>query len=372
MTLSERIRKLQEAVRASDADLFVLMPGASLTWLTRHHFDSHERVFLLFVPGEGDPCVVLPALEADNWGHSVPGVDVLFPWDDKDGPDGAIGEACARFASASAVAIEPLGMRYMEYAKLAGCLGDVRWVDGGPMITALRGRKDDEEAANIRRAATIAEAALGETLGLVRVGSTEREIAAQLTSRMLAKGGEGISFGPIVLGGPKSALPHGVPDERPLGAGEFLLIDFGTSFNGYHCDITRTFVVGAQPSDRMRDVYEAVRAGNEAGCAACRPGVTAHEVHMAAQGPLVDARFDEFYTHRTGHGMGLDIHEPPSIMEGNHETLEPGVVFTVEPGLYLEGWGGVRIEDDIRITADGAEILTSFDKQLRVIGGGEG
>lgn len=366
--MSDRIARLQEAVRASEAELFVLMPGASLTWLTRHGFDAHERVFLLFVPGEGDPCVVLPALEGDNWQHAVPEVDALLPWEDTDGPEGAIADACRRFDGVEAVAIEPLGMRYMEYAKLAERLPEVRWVDGGPLMARLRGRKDDEEAANIRRAAGIAEAALEETLQLVRPGSTEREIAAQLTSRMLAKGGEGISFGPIVLGGPKSALPHGVPDERPVAAGEFLLIDFGTSFGGYHCDITRTFVVGEPPTDRMREVYEAVRAGNEAGCAACRPGATAHEVHMAAQGPLDKPEFEEFYTHRTGHGMGLDIHEPPSIMEGNHERLEPGVVFTVEPGLYLEGWGGVRIEDDIRITDDGAEILTSFDKQLRIVG----
>lgn len=370
--MSDRIEKLQEAVQASEADLFVLMPGASLTWLTRHSFDSHERIFLLFVPAEGEPCVVLPALEEDNWRHSVPGVERIFGWEDKDGPDAAIDAACSRYEGVSAVAIEPLGIRYMEYAKLADRFTGVRWVDGGATITTLRGRKDDEEAANIRRAARIAEEALEETLALVEVGSTEREIAAALTSRMLAKGGEGISFGPIVLGGPKSALPHGVPDDRPLGAGEFLLIDFGTSYGGYHCDITRTFVVGADPTDRMRAVYEAVRAGNEAGCAACRPGATAHEVHMAAQAPLQKPEFEEFYTHRTGHGMGLEIHEPPSIMEGNHESLEPGVVFTVEPGLYLEGWGGVRIEDDVRIVDDGAEILTSFDKALRVIGTGAG
>lgn len=366
--MSERIAALQRQVREAGADLFVLMPGPSLTYLTRHAFEAHERIFLLFVPAEDEPCAVLPALETDNWAASVPAVDRLFAWEDAEGPDAALAEACRRFASARRLAIEPLGMRYMEYALLAARLPQAEIVDGGPLITALRGHKDDEEAGNIRRAAQIAEAALEETLGLLRPGMSEREIAAQLTSRMLAKGGEGISFGPIVLGGPKSALPHGVPDARPVGAGEFLLIDFGTSYNGYHCDITRTFVLGREADERMQAVYEAVRAGNEAGCAAAAPGVTAHAVHHAAAAPLAAPEFADFYKHRTGHGLGIDIHEPPSIMDGNHTPLEPGMVFTVEPGLYLEGWGGVRIEDDLRIVPGGAEILTSFERGLRVVG----
>ena len=220
--MSLRIQALQERVLSGEADVFVLMPGASLTWLTGHAFDAHERLFLLFVPGDGEPCAVLPALEQDNWAASVPDVDRLFPWEDKDGPEAALAEACARFSAASKVAIEPLGLRYREYSLLAQHMTGVEFVDGSPTITALRRRKDDDEAAYIRRAAEIAEAALEETLATVKPGVTEREIAAGLSSRLLAKGGEGISFGPIVLGGPKSALPHGVPDERPLGEGHQL------------------------------------------------------------------------------------------------------------------------------------------------------
>jgi len=203
---------------------------------------------------------------------------------------------------------------------------------------------------------------------LVQVGMTEKQISAELVSRMLGKGGEGISFGPIVLGGPKSALPHGVPDERPVGAGEYLLIDFGTSWQGYHCDITRTFVVGAEPDDMQRAVYEAVRQGNADGCAKATVGTSSHDVHMAAQAPIMAPEFADYFKHRTGHGLGLDIHEPPSVMEGNHDPLAAGSVITVEPGLYLDGWGGVRIEDDIWVTADGPVSLTSFSHALRVIG----
>ncbi len=364
---NDRIGRLQEEVREAGIDLLVLAPSPSLTYLTGHAFDAHERLFLLFIPATGAPAAILPELEEHNWKSSVPVVQTVFLWDDKDGPGVAAAAACASFA-ATKVGIEPLGLRYMEYSVLAANLPDAEFVDAQATVNALRQYKDAEEAESIRRAARIAEESLEEVLALVRVGMTEREISAQLCSRLLGKGGEGISFGPIILGGPKSALPHGVPDNRPLGNGEFLLIDYGTSYNGYHCDITRTFVVGSEPSDQMRQVYEAVLAGNIAGCAATNAAATSHEVHTAAQAPLQDPAFDGYFKHRTGHGLGIDIHEPPSVMEGNHDPLGIGSVITVEPGLYLEGWGGVRIEDDLWVQEDGAEILTSFDKALRIVG----
>ena len=366
--MSDRIERMQEEVRDAGADLLVLNPGSSLTYLTGHSFDSHERLFLLLVPAQGSPSAIVPLLEQDNWNHAVPSVTDIHMWDDKDGPQAAARAAFAPFADAKRIAIEPLGMRYMEVAILQGLLAGAALESAESMIQALRLAKSAEEAALMRRACEISEETLEETLAEVRVGMTEKQIAAQLCARMLGKGGEGISFGPIVLGGPKSALPHGVPDERPVGDGEFLLIDFGTSWKGYHSDITRTFVVGSEPGDRMRDVYEAVLAGNRAGCAATRAGVSAHDVHMAAAAPLQDPKYGEFFKHRTGHGLGLDIHEPPSVMEGNHEPLVAGAVITVEPGLYLEGWGGVRIEDDLWVRPDGADSLTTFARDLRVVG----
>lgn len=364
----DRIEILQEKVAQSGLDLLVLNPGPSLTYLTGHAFDAHERLFLLFVPAQGTPRVVLPMLEQDNWASAVPQLDQVCVWDDKDGSEGAAQTVCAEFASVARVGIEPLGMRYMEYSVLERHLPGCEFVSAAPVIESMRRYKSADEADNIRSAARIAEAALEETLRLVRPGMSERQIASELCSRLLGKGGETISFGPIVLGGPKSALPHGVPDERPVAVGEFLLIDFGTAYNGYHCDITRTFVVGSEPDDRMRDVYEAVRAGNAAGCSRAVATATSHEVHTAAQAPLLEPRFAAFMTHRTGHGLGLDIHEPPSVMEGNHDPLGVGTVITVEPGLYLQGWGGVRIEDDIWVQADRPDILTRFPRELHVVG----
>ncbi|MEM6701618.1 MAG: Xaa-Pro peptidase family protein [Acidobacteriota bacterium] len=367
-TNSASLEQLKESVARSGLDAFVLTPGPTLQWVTQHDFTSHERLFLLIVGADGSAQAVVPALEESNWREAVPAVDSVHPWDDADGPETAAASALAPYASASKVGVEPLGCRFMELAHLQRGLPGVEIVGAEEISSSLRLHKAAHEAEAIRGAADIAQAALEFTLQQVKVGSREREIAATLSSQLLSRGGEGISFGPIVLGGPKSALPHGIPDDRELRAGEYLLIDFGTAHKGYHCDITRTFVVGAEPDERTRAVYEAVRASNAAGCAASKPGATMHEVHTACQQNLHEPQWDEFFKHRTGHGLGLDIHEPPSVMRGNEEVVEEGMIFTVEPGLYLDGWGGVRIEDDLWIRSDGADSLTSYPRELQILG----
>ena len=365
---SENLARLKESVASSGADAFVLNPGPTLQWVTGHDFTSHERLFLLVVGADGSAHAVVPALEETNWRAAVPGVSDIHTWDDADGPDAAADAAFSRLSQARRVAVEPLACRFMEYAHLRRCLPDAEIVPEDGISDALRLCKAAHEAEAIRVASGIAQAALTHTLETVRVGSREREVASLLSSQLLARGGEGISFGPIVLGGPNSALPHGIPGDRELLKGDYLLIDFGTAHNGYHCDITRTFVVGGDPPEKARDVYEAVREANAAGCSASLPGATLHEVHTACQQNLHDARFDEFFKHRTGHGLGLDIHEPPSVMRGNDDVVKEGMIFTIEPGLYLEGWGGVRIEDDLWIRADGPDSLTSFPRDLQIVG----
>ena len=363
-----RLEQLRQAAASAGVDAVVLTPAATMTWLLGHHFDAHERLFLLIVPTAAAPVAVVPALEEANFRGAAPSVESLHLWDDADGPDKAAAEAFKCLAKASRVAVEPLSLRYMEFEHVRRELPNAQIESAERVVVALRLKKSDEEAAAMRRASKIAEAALEFTLRDVRPGRKEIEIASKLSSELLRRGGGGISFGPIVLSGPKSALPHGVPDEREMQEGEFLLIDFGTSSDGYHCDITRTFVVSGSPTDRMREVYESVLQANIRGVAASRPGVTYDYVHKNCQANLHAPRFKEFMTHRTGHGLGLEVHEPPSVMAGNYVVVEEGAVFTIEPGLYLEGWGGVRIEDNVRVTRDGCELLTSSPRELRILG----
>ena len=365
--MSERIERLQAELQDSDLDGLVLNPGATLFYLTGQDFDSHERLFLLLIPKDGEPVAVVPAFERGKWLEAVPSVDRIFLWEDADGPEKAAAGAFRSLANAERLGVEPLDFRFFEVECVSRHVPGAKLASAEKLVLSLRASKDDEEAANIRQAAEIASAALSSVLAGVDIGSTESGIAAQLASELLRRGGGGISFGPIVLGGPNSALPHGVPGERALESGDLLLIDFGTSFKGYHCDITRTFVVG-EPDERTREVYEAVRAANQRGREATRAGATAHEVHTQCQQDLDDPKWQDFMKHRTGHGLGLEVHEPPSVMRGNDETLDVGTVFTIEPGLYLEGWGGVRIEDDVRVTQDGCEVLTSYPRELLQIG----
>ncbi len=363
----ERIAALQSAASKAGVDGVVLAPGATMTWLLGHRFDGHERLFLLVVPSGDAPVAVVPKLEDANFRGAGPSVESVHLWDDADGPEAAAAAALAVLGKAARVAVEPLGLRWMEVRHLERELPKATLESAEEITSALRLRKSDEEAKAIQRASKIAEAALEFSLRDVRPGRTEREIASKLSSELLRRGGGGISFGPIVLSGPKTALPHGVPDDRKMQENEFLLIDFGTSHGGYHCDITRTFVVSGSPTDRMREVYEAVLQANVRGVAASRPGVTYDYVHRNCQANLGAARFRKYMTHRTGHGLGLEIHEPPSVMAGNQDVVEVGAVFTIEPGLYMEGWGGVRIEDNVRVTKEGCELLTSSPRDLRIL-----
>ncbi|MCE2559048.1 MAG: aminopeptidase P family protein [Acidobacteria bacterium] len=363
-----RLDQLRQAASAAGVDAVVLTPAATMTWLLGHEFEAHERLFLLIVPTSDAAVAVVPALEEANFRGAAPSVESLHLWDDADGPEKAAADAFKCLAKASRVAVEPLSLRYMEFGHVQRELPKAKIESAENVVAALRLKKSDEEAALMKRASKIAEAALEFTLRDVKPGRKEVEIASKLSSELLRRGGGGISFGPIVLSGPKSALPHGVPDDREMQEGEFLLIDFGTSFDGYHCDITRTFVVSGSPTDRMREVYEAVLQANIRGVAASRPGVTYDYVHKNCQANLHGPRFKEFMTHRTGHGLGLEIHEPPSVMAGNGGLVEEGAVFTIEPGLYLNGWGGVRIEDNIRVTEQGCELLTSSPRELRILG----
>ena len=363
-----RLEQLRQAAAGVGVDAVVLTPAATMTWLLGHDFEAHERLFLLIVPTADAPVAVVPALEEANFRGAAPAVGSVHLWDDADGPENAAAAALKCLGKATRVAVEPLSLRYMEFEHLRRELPKAKIESAEEIVSELRLKKSDEEAALMKRASKIAEAALEFTLRDVKPGRKEIEIASKLSSELLRRGGGGISFGPIVLSGPKSALPHGVPDEREMQEGEFLLIDFGTSFGGYHCDITRTFVVSGSPTDRMREVYESVLQANIRGVAASRPGVTYDYVHKNCQANLHARRFRQFMTHRTGHGLGLEIHEPPSVMAGNDDVVEEGAVFTIEPGLYLEGWGGVRIEDNVRVTEQGCELLTSSPRELRILG----
>lgn len=291
----------------------------------------------------------------------------VFSYSDETGHDAAFREACnALDLSGSTIGAEGLGMRLMEAHLLERHAVGSRLVPAGDVLFDLRVCKDEEETGQMRSAAALTEKALRATMDQIAVGMSERRVASLLRIELLKAGADTVAFSPIVAAGPNAALPHATPSDRPVQAGETIIIDCGSSLGGYAADITRTCVIEALDAE-WSQVYEAVHAANAAGRAAVAPGVPAEEVDRAARDVITDAGYGDCFVHRTGHGLGLETHEPPYIVAGNGRRLRAGMVLTVEPGVYMPGKGGVRIEDDVLVTQDASETLTRFPRDLTSI-----
>ena len=251
---------------------------------------------------------------------------------------------------------------YEMYSKALSC----ELVSATELLLELRRVKDQEELASMTAAQRIAEQALEDILKEIRPGVTEKEIAARLQYLMLHYGAENMSFDPIVVSGPNGSLPHGVPSEREIRAGEFVTMDFGCIYHGYCSDMTRTVAVGSA-TEEMRTVYETVLAAQAAGIAAARAGVCGKDVDGAARSVIEAAGYGSYFGHGFGHGVGVEIHEGPNASSANDKPLPAGAVISAEPGIYLPGKLGVRIEDVIVITESGCENLTRAPKELLVL-----
>ena len=233
-------------------------------------------------------------------------------------------------------------------------------------MTALRGSKDDEEIANMIAAQRIAEGALAQICKEIHVGMTEKEIAARLNYLMVSAGAEKTSFDTIIASGPNGSMPHAVPSMRQVQQGDFITMDFGCVYKGYCSDITRTFAFG-DPGNDFKDVYEAVLQANYKGIEAVRAGVKASDIDKAARDYLKSKGLDNYFTHSTGHGVGVEIHEHPFENSTSETVLKKNMVVTVEPGVYMEGLYGVRVEDLIIVENDGCNVISRLDKKLLIL-----
>lgn len=361
-----RLRRLQAALAEAHLDGVAVIAGPNLYYLTGLSFHLSERPAVGFFPAAGDPLMVAPELEATKITAGAPYPLHSYLYDDVAGPVAAFRQA----ARALGRCIHRLGveygrMRVMEWHWLENAFGAVRLEPAEPALARLRMAKDAAELAQMRKATLMAERALAATLPQAQPGVTERALAAELTAQMLRAGSDAeFPFAPIVASGPNSALPHAAVTERQLQPGDLLLFDWGAACQGYASDLTRTFAVG-QVEPELEKIYAVVLAANAAGQAAARPGVTCASVDAAARRVVAEAGYGAFFTHRVGHGLGLEAHEAPSMHGENQTILEAGMTFTIEPGIYLPGRGGVRIEDDVVITAGGCESLSVYPREWR-------
>ena len=365
MTHANRLDRLTALLQEADCPGIAFVPGPNFFYLTGVTLALMERPTILLVTADGAIHAAIPALERDMWTAAMPDARTVF-WQDSDGHDGALA-AMAKASGLGRIAVEGGRMRQFEAAALARAFGAAPQ-DGTAMLAPLRARKDAQEIAAIERAVALSEGALTDILPDIRAGQTETEIRAKLQIAMLERGADGPAFPLIVLAGGAAADCHGVPSSaRRLAGGDALLFDFGAALDGYSADITRTFFCGEVP-EAQRRLYETVQAANRVGVEMTGPGVTPHDLDSAVQDVLREAGFAANIRHKVGHGLGLDIHEAPQLMIGNHAPLEPGMVITIEPGLYDPGVIGVRIEDDVLVTEDGCRSLTSLPREPQVVG----
>jgi Xaa-Pro aminopeptidase len=267
------------------------------------------------------------------------------------------------FAKSTRTGIEGDFISLSMYNKLKELLPDAIFKPLSGLVESLSVVKDGDEIGRIRKAVRIADKAFGEILGMLKPGVKEKDIALEIEYKMRAHGAENASFETIVASGQRSAMPHGRASDKKIRKGEFVTIDFGCLYHGYASDITRTVVLG-KASERQKKIYETVLIAQKAACKAVKPGMACSRLDGVARDIIMKAGYGDNFGHGLGHGIGLLVHDKPVLSPQSNDVLEPGMVITVEPGIYISNWGGVRIEDDVLVTANGGQILSKSPKEL--------
>jgi Xaa-Pro aminopeptidase len=365
---AERTRRSQQRLKTVEADALVLFPSTNLFYVSG--FDEHpaERHLLLFVPKKGDPAFVAPDMYGEQIAEESWVPDVRT-WSDGDDPLSLVKDVADDFHLHDGHLLVDDTMWALFTQDLRRALPDATFGLASEVLDPLRMRKDEAEIEALRKAGGVADRASVEIreLGEEAIGMTEAELAAEIESRLADAGGDGPAFGTIVGSGPNGAKPHHGHGDRKIDYGDPVVLDFGAFVGDYPGDQTRTVVFAGEPPEGYEEVHQAVLEAEQAGVEAAKPGVTAESVDLAAREVIESYGYGEEFIHRTGHGVGLDVHEGPYIVEGNDLELEPGMVFSVEPGIYLSGEFGVRIEDLVVVTEDGCERLNDSPRTWQAL-----
>jgi Xaa-Pro aminopeptidase len=362
----DRLARAQAQLRLRDVDGLLLTPGADLRYLTGYDALALERLTCLAVPASGDPVLVVPRLElpaAQASPAGALGIDIVA-YDEGDDAYPLVARLLGRPARVG------LANRMWAEQVLAfrAALPDAHQLLAGEVLRALRIRKSVAEVEALRRAGQAIDRVHEAMSEWLRAGRTEAQVGRDIADAIVAEGHSTVNF-VIVAAGPNGASPHHQTGDRVIDAGDAVVVDIGGSTaEGYCSDETRTYAVGRPPAG-FTDYYDVLRQAQAAACDAVRPGIMAAEVDAVARGMIADAGYGEYFVHRTGHGIGLEEHEEPWIVAGNTEPLEPGMAFSIEPGIYLPGRHGARIEDIVVCTDAGADRLNLVDRDLVVLTG---
>ncbi|MFB9687374.1 M24 family metallopeptidase [Amycolatopsis plumensis] len=363
--LRARLDRARAAAAAASTDALLIAPGSDLRYLLGQAGGSFERLTTLVVPADGTPALVVPKLEAPGYAD-VPTDDLgveLLTWVDGDDPYKLVAD---RLGKPGRVAVSDFTPA-LHVLALRAALGDAEQTLAGPVVRELRMRKDAAEIASLREAGAAIDRVHARVHEWLRPGRTEAEVGADIAAAIVEEGHVQADF-VIVGSGPNGASPHHDVSERVIEKGDVVVVDIGGPLPaGYNSDSTRTYAVGTPRDADVAETYAVLQRAQAAAVAAVKPGVTAEAVDAAARDVIAEAGFGEYFIHRTGHGIGLDVHEEPYIIAGNALPLEPGMAFSVEPGIYQPGRWGARIEDIVIVTADGAESVNNQPHELVVL-----
>jgi len=359
-----RLTRVREGMTERGVDALVLGPGPDLLYVAGYAAHTSERLTALVAGLVGTPQLVLPQLEVEGARLHASALD-LVAWSEHEDPATLVADRLRELRSDSD---GPLTIAVGDHLwsvfllRLQSAMPQVEWLPASEVVAPARLVKSGEEIALLRRAASAADRVWEQVSREPLEGLTERVVAARVADHLLAEGAEDVAFN-IVASGPHSAAPHHSPGDRVLQNGDMLVLDYGGTLQGYHSDITRTLSIGPA-SEEQRRVYAAVQEAQERAVQAVRPGVAVGEVDRAARSYLEEAGLAQYFVHRTGHGLGLETHEPPYIIEGGEDVLQEGMVFSVEPGVYIPGEFGVRIEDIVVVGPTGGERLNNAGRIL--------
>ena len=354
----KRIAKLKEELEDEGLKGVVMVPGPNMRYYTGVNSLLLERPFMLFVSVDAEPHLVAPALESGPYADCAVRMKV-HPWTDSEGSGGAIGEAVRGAGMKGRWGVE--GRVPFLFLDRLMKKASPKFRNAEPILQGVREIKDENEVALLKKSAAILSKSFEEFPSILEEGFTELQVAKAATDAIYANGATRVDD-MLVQSGPRAADPHGLPSVRKIGRGESIVMDVGATYEGYYADITRTFCIG--PSPEVEKVYEKVLEAETQGIGKAAQGVRVGAVDGAARGVLKKAGLGKHFIHRTGHGLGIEVHEAPYIVEGGEERLQSNMCFTVEPGVYIRGKLGVRIEDDVLIEGKKGVALTSTPKDF--------
>ncbi|MBM7587360.1 Xaa-Pro dipeptidase [Bacillus pakistanensis] len=362
----KRLNKFIQYLENQQVDVAIVNSPKNVFYYTGFHSEPYERFMALVIDLRNQKnYLFVPALDQEA-AEETSYVKEIVPVSDELNPYKVLKDTIGE--DLQSIGLETKNTSLFQQEQLHSLFSNFSYQNIGEFISSQRMRKSSEECRKVQHAVQVIEKVLKEGITRIKDGMTELDLVAEFEYLMRKFGADGPSFSTTVLSGEKSSLPHGSPNRKKLNHGDFLLVDMGVIVDGYCSDITRTFVMGEETAEQRR-IYDIVREATKEGILAAKAGVSAGSVDIAARNVIQMNGYGQYFNNRVGHGLGMEVHEEPSIHEKNKLTLEPGFLFTIEPGIYIPGYGGVRMEENVYIEEDGkAKVLTTFPTELIKIG----